>query len=120
MPNSIFTGLLPPSTASIAATVGIANTSVLSNGSSAYTVVSSNFDNYATNGITLNGGGDIKIDGISLRDFMKAVTTKLSLLVPNPKLEKEWDDLRRIGDEYRVLEQECLNRAKVWDILKTE
>jgi hypothetical protein len=67
-------------------------------------------------GLDLRGDADIKIDGMSLKDFMK----RLNLMVPNPEIEKQWDELRTLGEAYRAVEKECLEKAKVWDILKRD
>jgi hypothetical protein len=33
-------------------------------------------------------------------------------------LEKEWDELRRLGERYRKLEKKCKEKAEVWKKLK--
>ena len=71
-------------------------------------------------GLDLKGDADIKIDGMSLKDFMKQVTLRLNMMVPHPELERQWDELRTLGEAYRACEKECLDKAKVWDILKRD
>jgi hypothetical protein len=71
-------------------------------------------------GLDLRGDADILIAGMSLKDFMKQVTLRLNLMVPNPEIEKQWDELRTLGEAYRAVEKECLEKAKVWDILKRD
>jgi flagellar motility protein MotE (MotC chaperone) len=44
----------------------------------------------------------------------------LALLTPNPELEKEWDELKELGDRYRELEKHITEKMKTWDILKRE
>jgi hypothetical protein len=61
---------------------------------------------------------DIKINGKSMKTWMEAVEERLNILTPNPELEKEWDDLRRLGERYRKLEQKCKDKAKMWEALK--
>jgi hypothetical protein len=63
---------------------------------------------------------DIDINGRSLKQFMDDVEQRLNLLRPNTQLEKEWDELKRLGDQYRALEKEINNKMTTWDILKTE
>lgn len=63
---------------------------------------------------------DIDINGRSLKQFMDNVEQRLNLLRPNTQLEKEWDELKRLGDQYRALEKEINNKMTTWDILKTE
>ena len=61
---------------------------------------------------------DIKINGKSMKTWMEAVEERLNILTPNPELEKEWDDLRRLGERYRALERKCKEKARMWAALK--
>jgi hypothetical protein len=61
---------------------------------------------------------DIKINGKSMKVWMEAVEERLNILTPNPELEKEWDDLRRLGERYRKLEKKCREKAQMWAALK--
>ena len=61
---------------------------------------------------------DIKINGKSMKTWMEAVEERLNILTPNPELEKEWDDLRRLGERYRALERKCKEKAQMWAALK--
>ena len=61
---------------------------------------------------------DIKINGKSMKTWMEAVEERLNILTPNPELEKDWDDLRRLGERYRVLERKCKEKAQMWAALK--
>ena len=61
---------------------------------------------------------DIKINGKSMKTWMEAVEEQLNILTPNPELEKEWDDLRRLGQRYRALERKCKEKAQMWAALK--
>ena len=62
--------------------------------------------------------GDIKVKGRSLAEFMDSVEQRLNMLQPNPKLEQEWDQLRELGEQYRQLEQQLIEKSKMWDTLK--
>ena len=74
----------------------------------------------ASGKMALNGNGaDIDINGKSLKDWMEKVEERLNILTPNPELEKEWDDLRRLGERYRKLEKKCKEKAEVWNKLKS-
>ena len=64
-------------------------------------------------------GADLDINGKSLKDWMEKVEERLNILTPNPELEKEWDDLRRLGERYRKLEKKCKEKAEVWNKLKS-
>ena len=61
---------------------------------------------------------DIKINDKSMVSWMEAVEERLNILTPNPELEKDWDDLRRLGERYRALERKCKEKAKMWAALK--
>ena len=62
---------------------------------------------------------DIDINGKSLKNWMEKVEERLNILTPNPELEKEWDELRRLGERYRKLEKKCKEKAEVWNKLKS-
>lgn len=71
--------------------------------------------------VKLSGdNADIDINGVSLKSTLAGIQQRLALLEPNPALEKEWEELKRLGDEYRALEKEIKDRMKTWDILKKE
>lgn len=73
----------------------------------------------ASGQMSLNGeNADIKINGKSLSDWMNQIEQRLNILVPNPELEQEWDQLRRLGERYRKLEQKCKEKAEMWKQLK--
>ena len=61
---------------------------------------------------------DIRINGKSMTEWMEQVEQRLNILSPNPELEKEWDDLRRLGERYRKLEKKCQEKARMWEALK--
>lgn len=70
--------------------------------------------------ISLRGKeADIDIDGKSLKSWMEKVEERLNILTPNPELEKDWDDLRKLGERYRKLEKRCKEKAEVWKKLKS-
>ena len=73
-----------------------------------------------TDGLTLQGNADIKFGNISLKDFMEKVSMRLNMMVPHPELERQWDELRVLGEAYRACEKECIEKAKVWDILRRD
>jgi hypothetical protein len=61
---------------------------------------------------------DIKINDKSMVTWMEKVEERLNILTPNPELEQEWDDLRRLGNRYRALEKKCKEKAQMWAALK--
>jgi hypothetical protein len=69
--------------------------------------------------IKLEGeGADIVVNGSSLVDAINSIKDRLNCLQINPALEKEWDDLRALGDQYRKLEKQILEKQATWDRLK--
>jgi hypothetical protein len=70
--------------------------------------------------LKVNGDdADIQIGEVSLKKFMEDISLRLSIMQPNTKLEKDWEELRELGDQYRQLEKELIEKAQVWNILKT-
>lgn len=69
--------------------------------------------------ISLQGeNADIEINGQSLMKMLEIFQERLGWMQPNPELEKEWDDLRELGEQYRELEKRCKEKAEVWKKLK--
>ena len=62
---------------------------------------------------------DIKVNGESLMDTLRGLQERLNWLVPNTELEKEWDELRELGERYRELEKQCAEKADMWSKLKS-
>ena len=62
---------------------------------------------------------DIKINDKSLLKTLEAIEQRLVLLEPNPEMEKEWDELRELGERYRELEKQCQEKSKMWNKLKS-
>ena len=61
---------------------------------------------------------DLVIGKKSMRDWMEKIEERLNILTPNPEMEKEWDDLRRLGERYRKLEKKCREKSLMWNRLK--
>ena len=58
---------------------------------------------------------DLVLDGISLKQLLEE---RLAMMIPNPELEEEWNELKELGDRYRKLETECKEKSKMWKALK--
>jgi hypothetical protein len=73
-----------------------------------------------TSSITL-GGTTLTEEKIKVLDDMKEwmsqVDSKLAILRPNPKLEAEWTELKKLREKYIQLEKTLEEKAKVWNIL---
>jgi len=75
--------------------------------------------NTASSKITLQGAdADIEINGVSLWMTMQEIANRLNIMQVNPELETEWTELRELGDRYRKLEQQILDKQATWDRLK--
>jgi len=69
--------------------------------------------------IKLDGeGADIVVNGHSLVDAINSIQDRLNCLQINPALEKEWNELRALGDQYRELEKQILEKQATWDRLR--
>jgi hypothetical protein len=62
--------------------------------------------------------GDVKIRGVSLDERLNVIEERLGILRPNHDLEGRWEKLKEIGEAYRTLEKEILEKEQVWDLLK--
>ena len=62
---------------------------------------------------------DLLINDKSLKTWMEKVEERLNILTPNSEMEKEWDQLRRLGERYRKLEKKCQEKADMWKKLKS-
>ena len=73
----------------------------------------------ASTKIQLEGeDADIEINGKSLAKAIQVLEERLNILVPNPKLEKEWEELKELGDQYRALEAKLKEQTEMWKKLK--
>lgn len=71
--------------------------------------------------IDLKGeNADITINGRSLTKTIQALEERLNMLRPNEHLEAEWDQLRELGEAYRKLETDLLEKQRAWEILKKQ
>ena len=61
---------------------------------------------------------DININGMSLKTAITEIQQRLNILQPNTKLEAEWDQLRELGEQYRKLEANIIEKQKIWNNLK--
>ena len=86
-----------------------------------------NYNNSAVGAIVGGKGGqltlkgedaDVVVNGKSMMKLLERIEDRLNLLEPNTELEKEWDDLRKLGERYRRLEKKCKDKAETWKKLK--
>jgi hypothetical protein len=62
--------------------------------------------------------GEVTIRGVKLDERLNAIEERLGILRPNNDLEGNWEKLKALGEEYRKLEKEILEKEQVWDLLK--
>jgi len=98
---------------------GIAHTSATGiNVSSGYSFTGQNIQ--PSNTVHIRGeDADLLINDKSLKNWMERVEERLNILTPNPEIEKEWDDLRKLGERYRKLEKKCKEKTDMWKKLKS-
>lgn len=65
-----------------------------------------------------NFEGDIKVKGKSLIETIENIEKRLAILHPNPELEEKWERLKALGNMYRELEAEIIEKEEIWKILK--
>ena len=61
---------------------------------------------------------DIFVKGVGLSERLSQIEKRLDILVINPKLEAKYEQLKKLGEEYRALEKDLLEKDKILDILK--
>ena len=62
--------------------------------------------------------GDIKLKGKSLDETLTRIEQRLAILHVDTRLEKKWEKLKELGDQYRELEAEIIEKEEIWKILK--
>jgi hypothetical protein len=60
-------------------------------------------------GIDMAAGTDIKIDGKSLKEFMKKMEQRLSILVPDPAKLERFEALKKAYEHYKTMESLCFD-----------
>ena len=70
--------------------------------------------------IDIPQGGDLRIGNVSLTERLDRIESRLAILRPNAELEKEFAELKALGDQYRALEQDIQERLKTFETLKRE
>lgn len=74
-----------------------------------------------SNGIECTGtisASDLLLKGKSISDRLDAIEKRLMILQKNIGLESEWDELRELGDKYKLLEENIIEKQKIHAILK--
>lgn len=62
--------------------------------------------------------GEVSIKGKNLSEMLDKIEQRLAILHPNEKLEEKWERLKSLGQMYRELEAEIIEKEAMWAILK--
>jgi len=80
--------------------------------------ISMNNDSYINGKMYLDGeGADIEINGKSLSSAIANIEERLAILHCNPELEAEFQELHQLGEQYRKVEKQLMEKKTVWDKL---
>jgi hypothetical protein len=88
----------------------ISNNSQWATGTSGYTFTNAAVPQTVSitgDGIDMAAGTDIKIDGKSLKEFMKKMEQRLSILVPDPAKLERFEALKKAYEHYKTMESLC-------------
>ena len=61
---------------------------------------------------------DIEINGESIVGILKEIRERLSILQVSDEMEKEWDELRVLREQYEAKLAECREKSRAWNALK--
>ena len=79
-----------------------------------------NYGSYPSGSLTIDGeDADVVINGKSLSKAISSIESRLAILQCNPELEAEFQDLHQLGEQYRKLEKQILDKQEVWKRLNT-
>ena len=77
----------------------------------------------STKSLTVKGDAefesDITIKGVKLMETLEKIEERLNILRVDPQLEERWEKLRSLGEQYRALEAECIDKELIINILKS-
>lgn len=94
----------------------------VSPGSGPFITLSDNYSNTNTKSLLVSGDaefkGDVTINGKNISNTLESIEKRLAILYPNIELEQNWEELRELGNRYRDLEKQILEKEKIINILK--
>ncbi len=102
----------------------------IANSSTSY-AISNGWSNQASTAYTdiqsklkVNGdaefAGDVRVRGRSIDETLTKIEERLAILVPNEKLEQDWEELHQLRMQYVELERKLLEKQQTFDILKKQ
>jgi len=107
-----------PAVGAVYANSSIGTTAAITGGYTFSNTVDPSFGTVKAGTLTLQGReADIEINGVSLMSVLQGIQERLNILQPNRTLEAEWQELQALGDQYRALEAELLEKQRMWSQL---
>ncbi len=64
--------------------------------------------------------GDVRVRGRSIDETLTRIEERLAILVPNEKLEQDWEELHQLRMQYVELERKLLEKQQTFDILRKQ
>jgi hypothetical protein len=58
------------------------------------------------------------VEGVDLMEALAKIEKRLGILRTNSELEKQFQELKDLGDQYRKLEKECSEKWEIWNVLQ--
>jgi hypothetical protein len=101
-----------------AITMPVAITSASSGGWVAGTNGNYSYSNDIVISKTCVTDNDILFGNVSLKATLQKFEERLAILVPNPKIESEFEELKKLREEYVRLEKKLTEQKDMWDVLK--
>lgn len=78
--------------------------------------------NKSSNALLVTGDanidGNLKVKGKDICDILDKIEQRLAILKTDTELEERWERLKQLGDEYRQLEKDILEKEKIYKILE--
>ena len=69
--------------------------------------------------ISLTGDdADIEINGESVVGLLREIRDRLNIIQVSESMEKEWDELRALREQYEAKLAECREKSQAWEALK--
>ena len=77
---------------------------------------------HTTSNLSVSGdaiiSGELIVNGVSLIERLDTIEKRLAILNVNLKLEDKWEELKTLGNRYRELEKDILEKEEIWNIIK--
>jgi hypothetical protein len=61
--------------------------------------------------------GQLKVGGKNIGELLDKIEQRLAILTPNPELEAKWEELKELGERYRELEKDILEKEAIYKTL---